>query len=110
MRCGGRGSVARETGSQGGFSRERSANAQDERHCCVRRSRVVLASVADAKPCGGFGGSTGHAKPFNLQGDGGKKELVTEESAKETVPTIAWGMPDVSGASAVNTGAHTQLP
>ena len=23
--------------------------------------------------------------------------------------TIAWGMPDVSGASAVNTGVHTQL-
>src|SRR5450631_44037 len=24
--------------------------------------------------------------------------------------TIAWGMPDVSGASAVNTGVHTKLP
>jgi hypothetical protein len=44
---------------------------------------------------------------YNPQGDGGKKELVTGESAKETVKTIAWGMPDVSGASAVNTGVHT---
>jgi hypothetical protein len=32
---------------------------------------------------------------------------VTKESTKETVKTIAWGMPDVSGASAVNTRVHT---
>ena len=36
-----------------------------------------------------------------------QKEFVTGESAKEPVKTIAWGMPDVSGASAVNTRAHT---
>jgi hypothetical protein len=40
---------------------------------------VVLASVADAKSRGGFGGSTEHLKPFNPRGDGGKKELVTGE-------------------------------
>jgi hypothetical protein len=39
-----------------------------------------------------------------------QKEFVTGESAKETVKTIAWGMPDVSGASAVNTGVHTHYP
>jgi hypothetical protein len=44
---------------------------------------------------------------LNPRGDGGKKELVTGESTKETVKTIAWGMPDVPGASAVNTRAHT---
>jgi hypothetical protein len=41
MGCGGRGSVARETGSQGGFSRERSANA---------RRRAMLKRTA--KACG----------------------------------------------------------
>jgi hypothetical protein len=48
--------------------------------------------------------------PFNPSDDGGKKELVTGESAKETVKTIAWGMPGDSGASAVNTGVHTYYP
>ena len=32
---------------------------------------------------------------------------VPGESALYAVKTIAWGMPDVSGASAVNTGVHT---
>jgi hypothetical protein len=53
-----------------------------------RRSRVVLAPVAGVKSRGGFGGPTGRAKPFNPRGDGDKKELVTKESAKETVKTI----------------------
>jgi hypothetical protein len=38
------------------------------------------------------------------------KRNSSPESAKETVPTIAWGMPDDSGASAVNTGVHTHYP
>jgi len=54
---------------------------------------VVLAPVAGVKSRGGFGGPTGRMKPFNPRGDGGKKELVTEESAKETVKTIAQGRP-----------------
>jgi len=33
-------------------------------------------------------------------------QLVPGESALYAVKTIAWGMPDVSGASAVNTGVH----
>jgi hypothetical protein len=38
------GSVGRVTGSQGGFIiRERSLGTQDERCCCVRQKRVVLA-------------------------------------------------------------------
>src|SRR5713226_2291540 len=52
----------------------------------------------------------GYEMSFNPSDDGGKKELVTGESAKEPVKTIAWGMPDVSGASAVNTRAHTYYP
>ena len=46
------------------------------------RSRVVLAPVAGVKFRGGFVGPTGREKPFNPRGDGGKKELVTGESAK----------------------------
>jgi hypothetical protein len=34
----------------------------------------------------------------------------TAPHSYSTVKTIAWGMPDVSGASAVNTRVHTQLP
>jgi hypothetical protein len=86
---------------------ERSANAQDERHCCVRRSRVVLASVADAKPRGGAFGPTGiQMASFNPRGDGGKRNSSPGRS-RISRKTIAWGMPDVSGASAVNTGVHT---
>src|SRR5258708_25023961 len=81
-------------GSQGGATRERSIGAQDGRRCCGRRSRVVLAPVAGVKSRGGFGGPTGRVKPFNPRGDGGKKELVIEESTKETVKTIAQGRPD----------------
>ena len=71
MGCGGRGSVGAQVCSQGGF-RERAAARRRTalqrlsqnstgstwfvesfgRGRCVRRSRVVLASVADAKPCG----------------------------------------------------------
>jgi hypothetical protein len=57
------------------------SSAQDERRCCVRRRRVVLASVADAKPRGGIIGPTGTRYAVNPRGDGGKKELVTRESA-----------------------------
>jgi hypothetical protein len=76
-----------------------------------RRSRVVLAPVAGVKSRGGFGGPTGCAKPFNPRGDGGKKELVTRESAKETVKTIrVRECRAISGASAVNTRAQLSLP
>ena len=34
----------------------------------------------------------------------------TAPHSYSTVKTIAWGMPDVSGASAVNTRVHTKLP
>jgi len=61
-----------------GHTRERSRGARDERHYCVRRSRVVLASVADAKP------ARRHTQPDRDMRcrsirwyDGGKKELAT---------------------------------
>src|SRR5258708_5822367 len=68
-------------------------SARDERQCCGRRSRVVLAPVAGAKLAEASIGPTGCATPFNPRGDGDKKELVTGESAKETVKTIAQGRP-----------------
>ena len=55
---------------------------------------MVLAPVAGVKSRGGFVGPTGRVKPFNPRDDGDKKELVTGESAKETVKTIAQGRPD----------------
>jgi hypothetical protein len=81
---------------------------QDERHCCGRRSRVVLASVADAKSRGG-------QRPNRVSGGHSIREATVAKRnsspgrSRINRKTIAWGMPDVSGASAVNTGVHTQL-
>jgi hypothetical protein len=44
-----------------------------------------------------------------LRNDGGKKARSPGRS-RIICNTIAWGMPGDSGASAVNTGAHTSLP
>jgi len=66
---------------------------------------LLMLSPAEAS-----NGPTGYAMPLIRGDDGGKKELVAGESAEEAVKTIAWGMPDVSGASAVNTGVHTYYP
>jgi hypothetical protein len=69
---------------------------------CVRRSRVVLASVADVKPaeiCEPNRVSMNHQSA----GDGDKKEFVAGESTKETVKTIAQGMPGVFGGPVVTT-------
>jgi hypothetical protein len=82
---------------------------EDERRRRVRRSRVVLASVADAKPCGGFVGPTGRVKPSIREMTVAKRNSSPGRS-RISRKTIAWGMPDVSGASAVNTRAHTKLP
>jgi len=105
----GRGSVGAQGWSQAETTRERSTRAQDEgtdppslklRRTGTssssgffedrrgRRSRVVLASVADAKSRGGIIAQPGYEMPFNPRGDGGKKELVAGESAKETVKTM----------------------
>jgi hypothetical protein len=109
--CGGRGSVGRDdlagrVQARERFNRARKTNGADAYgkvvwswHPLLMSSRVEASS---AQP--------GDEMPFNPSDDGGKKELVTGESAKETVKTIAWGMPDVSGASAVNTGVHTYYP
>jgi hypothetical protein len=68
---------------------------------------VVLAPVAGVKSRGGIKRPDRARDAFNPRDDGGKKELVAGESTEETVKTIAWGMPDDPGASAVNTRAHT---
>jgi hypothetical protein len=44
---------------------ERTAGATDERHCCVRQNRVVLAPVAGVKSAEVFLGPTGPDKAFN---------------------------------------------
>jgi hypothetical protein len=45
----------------------------------------------------------------NPSGDGGQRNSAPGRS-RISRKTTAWGMPDVSGAFAVNTGVHTQLP
>ena len=69
---------------------------------CVRRSRVVLASVADVKPaeiC------EPNRASLNRQSadDGDKRNSSPGESTKETVKTIAQGMPGVFGGPVVTT-------
>jgi hypothetical protein len=78
--CGGRDGVGAQVFA-GRVSRERPTGAQDERRQSVRRSRVVLASVADAKPRGDCVDPTGSRPIVNLRGDGDKKEFVAGESA-----------------------------
>ena len=63
--------------------------AADERHCGGRRSRVVLTPRCWRQ----VGGS--------ISADDGDNKPITEESAKETVKTIARGMPGVSGVTVV---------
>jgi hypothetical protein len=48
----------------------------------------------------------GAGEPSNPRGDGGKRNSPPVRS-RISRKTIAWGMPDVSGASAVKTGVHT---
>ena len=45
-------------------------SAHDERRCCVRQNRVVLASVADVKLSGGEAGPTGRDLAVNPFSDG----------------------------------------
>jgi hypothetical protein len=68
-----------------------------------RQSRVVLASVADAKSRGGAKWPNRARGAFNPRDDGGKKELVTGESAEETVKTIVQGRPDDPAPPVVTT-------
>jgi hypothetical protein len=86
---------------------ERTTGAQDERCKRGRRSRVVLASVADAKSLRRCGRPNRVRRAGNPRGDGDKKEVVAEESSKETVKTIARGKP---GDFRRNRGDYRVLP
>src|SRR6266700_7344848 len=68
-----------------------------------RSKRVVLAPVAGVKLRGGSFGPTGCSEPFIRLATVARRIRRREELAIHR-KTIAWGMPDVSGASAVNTG------
>jgi hypothetical protein len=60
VECGGRGSVLRATGSQGGFFESVSGQQHaDEGCCCVRRSRVVLTPRRWRQVRGCYVGPTG---------------------------------------------------
>jgi len=89
-------------GLQGGHfgARERPQGNADDGAACVRRSRVVLASVAGVK---GRRAGVQIRTPETLKPDGDKNEFVTGESTKETVKTIARGMPGCSGVTVVTT-------
>ncbi len=72
---------------QGGHfgARERAQGNADDGAACVRRSRVVLASVAGVK---GRRAGVQIRTPETLKPDGDKNEFVTGESTKETVKPL----------------------
>jgi hypothetical protein len=59
VECGGRGSVLRATGSQGGLRSVSDQQRADERCCSVRRSRVVLTPRRWRQVRGCYVGPTG---------------------------------------------------
>src|SRR5713226_132663 len=63
--CGGRGSVLRATGLQGGLRSVSDQQHADERCCCVRRSRVVLTPRRWRQVRGGQVGPTGRRQNLN---------------------------------------------
>src|SRR5258707_13366981 len=91
---------ARNFGLQRGLfrGRQRPQGNADDGAACVRRSRVVLAPVAGVK---GRRADVQIRTPETLKPDGDKNEFVTGESTKETVKTIARGMPGCSGVTVV---------
>jgi len=64
---------------------------------------LLVSSLAEAHSA-----QRGYEMPCNPWGDGGKTN--SSPGRGRPVKTTAWGMPDDSGASAVNTRAHTSLP
>ena len=95
--------------SQGDASRERSREARETNGIDADGEVVwswhplLVSSLAEAHSA-----QPGYEMPCNPWGDGGKRNSSPGRS-RISRKTIAWGMPDVSGASAVNTGVHTQL-
>ena len=88
--CGGRGSVLRAMGSQGGSMRPVSDQQRADEGCCsVRRSRVVLTPRRWRQVRGVKSVQPGLDKTYPRTTVA--KSPVTGESSKETVKTIACG-------------------
>jgi hypothetical protein len=66
VECGGRGSVLRATGSQGGLRSVSDQQRADERCCGVRRSRVVLTPRRWRQVRGGKSAQPGLDTPYPL--------------------------------------------
>ena len=101
--CGGRGSVGRATGSQGGLhARERSPSALTNDAASGRRSRVVLTPRRRRQVCGRQVGPTGCGQASYPQMTVTRKPI-TGESTKQAVKTIACGNAGCSGGPVVTT-------
>src|SRR6266849_3513095 len=101
MGCGGRGSVLRAMGSQGGFFESVSGQQHaDERCCCGRQNRVVLTprrwrqvrGVASARP--------GLDKTISAD-DGGKRARSPGRARHKLLKPLRAGMPGDSGVLVV---------
>ena len=66
--------------------------------CCVRQNRVVLASVADAKPCGDASAQPGLDKSSIREATEAKRIRLRGERGISR-QTIAQGMPECSGCT-----------
>src|SRR5205823_13200276 len=75
-----------------------SAKPLDEGGCCVRQNRVVLASVADATPCGDASAQPGFDKSSIREATVTKRIRRRGERGISRKP-IAQGMPECSGCT-----------
>jgi hypothetical protein len=100
--CGGRGSVERARGSQGGFYESVSDQQHaDERCCCGRRSRVVLTPRRWRQGCGCCVGPTGLQTQHWSANDGGKRARSPGRARRKPLKPLRAGMPGDSGVLVV---------
>src|SRR5882672_8765303 len=101
MGCGGRGSVLRATGSQGGFFESVSGQQRaDERCCCVRRSRVVLTPRCWRQVRGVCVGPTGLRQDISAD-DGGKRARSPGRARRKPLKPLRAGTSGDSGVLVV---------
>ena len=100
MGCGGRGSVLRATGLQGGLRSVSDQQHADERCCCVRRSRVVLTPRRWCQVRGVASALPGLDKTISAS-DGGKRARSPGRARRKPLKPLRAGMPGDSGVLVV---------
>jgi hypothetical protein len=101
VECGGRGSVLRATGLQGGLRLVSDQQRADERRCSVRRSRVVLTPRRRRQVCGRQVGPTGCGQVTYSANDGDKKARSPGRARRKPLKPLRAGTSGDSGVLVV---------